>query len=105
MGAIPFPSIREVVLGERGVRRELFIGQVEVRRRGFVTVLDGEVREGLVRENLVRRVGDPGIEWEIGCRCFFRFYFFLGLGFGGVFLKNSTLGNGRCVVSLVRLAG
>ncbi|CAD6442165.1 6f35f2f7-e47e-469f-ac4b-9e2603baaaf1 [Sclerotinia trifoliorum] len=66
VGAIPFPSIREVVVDERGRRRELFIGQVEVRRRGFVTVLDGEKREGLVGENLERRVGDEGIEWEIG---------------------------------------
>ncbi|KAF7863999.1 hypothetical protein EAF04_006964 [Stromatinia cepivora] len=66
VGAIPFPSIREVVVDERGERKELFIGQVEIRRRGFVTFLDEKGKERLVRENLERKTGDPGIEWEIG---------------------------------------
>ncbi|KAJ8066073.1 hypothetical protein OCU04_005165 [Sclerotinia nivalis] len=66
VGAIPFPSIREVVIDERGKRKELFIGQVEIRRRGFVTVLDEKEKERLVKENLERKTGDPGIEWEIG---------------------------------------
>lgn len=81
--ALPFPSIREVV-GVGEAREELFIGQVELRRRGYVTVLGAGEREGLVRRNGERRTGDPGVEWEVGCM-FFLFpsfvFFFLSFHF------------------------
>ncbi|EMR86723.1 putative gnat family protein [Botrytis cinerea BcDW1] len=66
VGAIPFPSIREVRVGEKGERIEEFVGQIEIRRRGFVTTIDKEEREKLAGESANRKTGDPGIEWEIG---------------------------------------
>ncbi|TGO65675.1 hypothetical protein BOTNAR_0075g00250 [Botryotinia narcissicola] len=66
VGAIPFPSIREVRVGEKGERIEEFIGQIDIRRRGFVTTADEEERKILAKENADRKTGDPGIEWEIG---------------------------------------
>ncbi|KAF7911138.1 uncharacterized protein EAF01_002646 [Botrytis porri] len=66
VGAVPFPSIREARVGEEGERIEEFIGQIEIRRRGFVTTIDDVERKKLAKENADRKTGDPGIEWEIG---------------------------------------
>ncbi|KAF5871812.1 putative gnat family protein [Botrytis fragariae] len=66
VGAVPFPSIREVRVGEKGERIEEFIGQIDIRRRGFVTTIDEEERKKLAGEHAERKTGDPGIEWEIG---------------------------------------
>lgn len=70
---LPFPTIREVVVGEDGEREERFLGGLGVRRRGYATVLDEEAKERLVRENNERKVGDPGTEWEVGCESLFCF--------------------------------
>ncbi|QSZ37580.1 hypothetical protein DSL72_008678 [Monilinia vaccinii-corymbosi] len=64
--AIPFPSIREVVVNGEGASEEIFIGLVEFRRRGYVTILEDEERERLIGINRERKTGDPKIEWEIG---------------------------------------
>ncbi|ESZ98113.1 hypothetical protein SBOR_1492 [Sclerotinia borealis F-4128] len=66
VGAIPFPSIREVVVNGKGEREEVFIGQTEIRRRGYMTVLGEDERQRLVKGNEGRKIGDPEIEWEIG---------------------------------------
>ncbi|KAF7888224.1 uncharacterized protein EAF02_002765 [Botrytis sinoallii] len=66
VGAVPFPSIREVRVGEKGERIEEFVGQIDIRRRGFVTTIDEEERKKLAKENADRKTGDPEIEWEIG---------------------------------------
>ncbi|KAF7960796.1 hypothetical protein EAE96_000469 [Botrytis aclada] len=66
VGAVPFPSIREVRVGEKGEKTEDFIGQIDIRRRGFVTTKDEQERKKLAGENADRKTGDPEIEWEIG---------------------------------------
>lgn len=97
VGAIPFPSIREVRVGEKGERIEEFVGQIEIRRRGFVTTIDKEEREKLAGESANRKTGDPGIEWEIGCMLIFClvFLFVFSLSEVNLFMRSMVVLDGN----------
>ncbi|KAF8849415.1 hypothetical protein BDZ45DRAFT_663248 [Acephala macrosclerotiorum] len=60
---VPLSTIREV---DSETGEESLIGEINFRRREFLTVLDVEERKRVKMENDARDAGDPGIVWEIG---------------------------------------
>lgn len=67
IGALPLPCIREV---DPQTGEQTFVGDVSVRRQGYLMVLDGEERKRAKEANHALAVGDPSIEWEVGCKSF-----------------------------------
>lgn len=66
--AMPMSAIREVDV-ETGEQK--FIGNIQIRRRGFMTILDEEERKVAAEDNNSMLAGDSRIQWELGCKCSF----------------------------------
>jgi hypothetical protein len=63
----PFMVIRQI--DEDGIGEGMFIGDIGIRKRGFLLIKDNEARMQAQDENEGYEAGDPRCQWEIGCEC------------------------------------
>jgi len=62
---LPVMAIREV---SEDTGDMTFLGEINIRRRAFLTVLDEDERKRMKDGNDSFAPGDPRIQWEVGCK-------------------------------------